>query len=117
MPHQVDVHVGGRIRLRRRELDMSQQQLGEKLGISFQQVQKYEKGTNRVGASRLWQIAEILNVHIRFFFEGLEGAPEAEEEHIQSRVIELAQLIETIRDEEVRKQVLNLIKACKGMEA
>ena len=67
----VDAHVGGRIRLRRMIICMSQEQLGEHLNITFQQVQKYEKGINRIGASRLQAIAEVLKVPISFFFEGL----------------------------------------------
>lgn len=68
-PNPIDVHVGGRIRMRRNMLGMSQEKLGESLGITFQQVQKYEKGTNRVGASRLQDIASILNTPVSFFFE------------------------------------------------
>ena len=68
-PNPIDVHVGGRIRMRRNMLGMSQEKLGEALGITFQQVQKYEKGTNRVVASRLQDIASILNAPPAFFFE------------------------------------------------
>ncbi len=78
MSHPVDVHVGGRIRQRRWMLGITQQDLAERLGVSFQQVQKYESGTNRVSASRLWMIAVLLGVPVTFFFEGLdaEGEPE-----------------------------------------
>jgi transcriptional regulator with XRE-family HTH domain len=69
-PNPVDRHVGNRIRMRRIMLEMSQEKLGEGLGLTFQQVQKYEKGTNRVGASRLQQISEVLQVPVSFFFEG-----------------------------------------------
>lgn len=69
-PHPVDRHVGNRIRMRRIMLEMSQSNLGEALGVAFQQVQKYEKGTNRVGASRLQQLTEVLQVPVSFFFEG-----------------------------------------------
>lgn len=72
-PNPTDVHVGGRIRLRRNMLGMSQEKLGEALGITFQQIQKYEKGTNRVGASRLQAIASIMNVPVAFFFDDLPG--------------------------------------------
>jgi transcriptional regulator with XRE-family HTH domain len=72
-PNPTDTHVGSRIRLRRNMLGMSQEKLGENLGITFQQVQKYEKGTNRVGASRLQAIANILGVPVAFFFEDLPG--------------------------------------------
>lgn len=72
MPHPVDVHVGKRIRHRRWLVGMTQQQLAESVGIKFQQIQKYETGANRVSASRLWDIADALDVDVSFFFEGLE---------------------------------------------
>jgi transcriptional regulator with XRE-family HTH domain len=72
MKHPVDVHVGKRIRHRRWMVGMTQQQLGEAVGIKFQQIQKYETGMNRVSASRLWDIAHAMDVPINFFFEGLE---------------------------------------------
>lgn len=73
MKHPVDVHVGKRIRHRRWMVGMTQQQLGDIVGIKFQQIQKYETGMNRVSASRLWDIAKALQVSISFFFEGLEA--------------------------------------------
>jgi transcriptional regulator with XRE-family HTH domain len=73
MKHPVDVHVGQRVRQRRWMLGMTQQQLAERVGIKFQQIQKYETGMNRVSASRLWDIAEALDVAVSYFFEGLEG--------------------------------------------
>ncbi|MCB1334205.1 MAG: helix-turn-helix transcriptional regulator [Roseivivax sp.] len=72
MTHPVDVHVGKRIRQRRWLIGMTQQQLAEHVGIKFQQIQKYETGANRVSASRLWDIADALDVPINFFFEGLQ---------------------------------------------
>jgi transcriptional regulator with XRE-family HTH domain len=69
-PNPTDKHVGSRVRMRRMMLAMSQEKLGDALGLTFQQVQKYEKGTNRIGASRLQQIAHILQVPVSFFFEG-----------------------------------------------
>ena len=72
-PNPTDKHVGSRVRMRRMMLGMSQEKLGDALGLTFQQVQKYEKGTNRIGASRLQQISHILQVPVSFFFE---GAPE-----------------------------------------
>jgi transcriptional regulator with XRE-family HTH domain len=69
-PNPIDKHVGSRVRMRRMMLSMSQEKLGDALGLTFQQVQKYEKGTNRIGASRLQQIAHILEVPVSFFFEG-----------------------------------------------
>ncbi|MEH6952015.1 helix-turn-helix domain-containing protein [Nitrobacter sp. NHB1] len=72
-PNPVDKHVGSRVRMRRIMLGMSQEKLGEALGLTFQQVQKYEKGTNRVGASRIQQISDILQVPVSFLFEGNPG--------------------------------------------
>lgn len=72
MKHPVDVHVGKRVRHRRWMVGMTQQQLGEAVGIKFQQIQKYETGMNRVSASRLWDIAEAMEVPVNFFFEGLD---------------------------------------------
>jgi transcriptional regulator with XRE-family HTH domain len=69
-PNPIDKHVGSRVRMRRMMLSMSQEKLGNSLGLTFQQVQKYEKGTNRIGASRLQQISHILQVPVAFFFEG-----------------------------------------------
>ncbi len=74
MKHHVDAHVGKRIRHRRWMVGMTQQQLADKVGIKFQQIQKYETGMNRVSASRLWDIADALGVQIAFFFEGLSEA-------------------------------------------
>ena len=84
-PNPIDIHVGSRVRLRRMMLGMSQEKLGEALGITFQQIQKYEKGANRVSASKLWDIARFFKVDIGYFFEGLmvarpgmaEGEPAA----------------------------------------
>lgn len=73
MRHPVDVHVGQRVRQRRWMVGMTQQALAERVGIKFQQIQKYETGTNRISASRLWDIAAALEVPVSFFFEGLEG--------------------------------------------
>jgi transcriptional regulator with XRE-family HTH domain len=72
-PNYIDVHVGSRIRMRRQLINMSQERLGELLGITFQQVQKYEKGTNRISASRIFYAAKTLGVPVQFFFDGLPG--------------------------------------------
>lgn len=74
-PNPVDIHVGSRVRLRRTMLGMSQEKLGESLGITFQQIQKYEKGTNRIGASRLQRISEVMTVPVSFFFEDAPTSP------------------------------------------
>jgi transcriptional regulator with XRE-family HTH domain len=73
-PNYIDVHVGSRIRMRRQIINMSQERLGELLGITFQQVQKYEKGSNRISASRLYYTAKTLGVPVQFFFEDLPGS-------------------------------------------
>ena len=72
-PKPVDLHVGNRLRMRRTLLGLSQEKLGEAIGLTFQQVQKYERGLNRIGASRLWDISRILDVPISFFFEDLDN--------------------------------------------
>jgi transcriptional regulator with XRE-family HTH domain len=72
-PNPVDKHAGGRVRMRRMMLGMSQEKLADAIGLTFQQVQKYEKGTNRMGSSRLQQIADVLKVPVTFFFEGAPG--------------------------------------------
>ena len=77
MTHPVDVHVGKRVRHRRWLIGMTQQQLAERVGIKFQQIQKYETGANRISASRLWDISDALDVPVSFFFEGLNEEEEA----------------------------------------
>lgn len=77
-PDPVDVYVGQRVRMRRIEINMSQEFLGEHIGVTFQQIQKYEKGANRIGASRIQQIGKILEVPTSFFFEGAPGGWEGE---------------------------------------
>lgn len=74
-PNPIDKHVGSRVRMRRMMVGMSQEKLGDSLGLTFQQVQKYEKGTNRIGASRMQQISNILQVPVAFFFEGAPNMP------------------------------------------
>lgn len=123
-PNPIDVHVGSRIRLRRNMLGLSQERLGESLGITFQQIQKYEKGTNRVGASRLQAIASILNTPVSYFFEGApedaeDGAGKAADDtapHVadflsSSEGIQLNRAFVKIADPKVRRKVLELVKA------
>lgn len=124
-PNPIDIHVGGRIRLRRNMLGMSQEKLGESLGITFQQIQKYEKGTNRVGASRLQAISSILNVPIAFFFEGAPGqdgeavtgmAEAASSDYVvdflnTSEGLQLNRSFVRIADARVRRRVIDLVKA------
>lgn len=98
MSHPVDVHVGQRVRQRRWMLGLTQQQLAERIGIRFQQVQKYETGENRMSASRLWDISNALRVPVAFFYEGLDGAAPAESgEAVQSGVLPDRESIELVR--------------------
>jgi transcriptional regulator with XRE-family HTH domain len=88
-PNPTDKHVGSRVRMRRKMLAMSQEKLGAALGLTFQQVQKYENGTNRMGASRLQQMSDILQVPVEFFFE---GAPNASAPHGSGSALSVAQI-------------------------
>lgn len=115
MPHPTDVHVGRRVREARTARGMSQSALAEKLGVSFQQVQKYEKGTNRIGSSRLWDICTVLDVPITYFFEGLKDGPETDDPQLARRTIKLAKEIEQIGDEALRGKILDLIRAAARM--
>jgi transcriptional regulator with XRE-family HTH domain len=118
-PNPIDVHVGGRVRLRRTVLGLSQEKLGAAIGLTFQQVQKYERGTNRIGASRLYDLSQVLDVPVAFFFEdyvtspGL-GEPPAtgyEAATMQRDALELMGSFQRILDPEMRRQVLDLTKA------
>jgi transcriptional regulator with XRE-family HTH domain len=119
IPNPTDVHVGKRIRLRRLFLGMNQETLANALGLTFQQVQKYEAGANRVAASRLSAIADTLRVPISFFFDGLQLADSRktpEEQETRQRMerpetIELVRLYYSIPDVEVRQRYLDLLKA------
>ena len=97
MSHPVDVHVGKRIRHRRWMIGTTQQQLAEKVGIKFQQIQKYETGMNRVSASRLWDIAHALGVDISFFFEGLENAASQTEGDMPNDILSDKEALELLR--------------------
>lgn len=122
-PNPIDIHVGSRIRLRRTMLGMSQEKLGESLGITFQQIQKYEKGTNRVGASRLQNISTILNVPVSFFFEDAPGdqnntgMAEANSSNYvvdflsSSEGLQLNRAFVKIADPKVRRRLVDLVKA------
>ncbi len=93
-PNPIDVHVGSRVRMRRNMLSMSQENLGDELGLTFQQVQKYEKGTNRIGASRLQQMSAILEVPVAFFFDGAPGrSGDAATKHVE-RTAEIVSTVE-----------------------
>jgi transcriptional regulator with XRE-family HTH domain len=123
-PNPIDIHVGSRIRLRRTMLGMSQEKLGESLGITFQQIQKYEKGTNRVGASRLQNISSILNVPVSFFFEdapgdhsGQSGMAEASSSNYvvdflsSAEGLQLNRAFVKIADPKVRRRLVDLVKS------
>ena len=124
-PNPVDKYVGSRVRMRRIMLGMSQEKLGESLGITFQQIQKYEKGTNRVGASRLQNISAILNVPVSFFFEDAPGAEpasasgsaEASSSNYvvdflsSSEGLQLNRAFVKINDPKVRRRIVDLVKA------
>ncbi|MBV7410487.1 helix-turn-helix domain-containing protein [Maritimibacter sp. DP1N21-5] len=98
MKHPVDVHVGKRVRHRRWMVGMTQQQLAERVGIKFQQIQKYETGMNRVSASRLWDISDALGVPVSFFFEGLEGGAERSmEQYLPDDILADKEALELIR--------------------
>ncbi|KPB01924.1 helix-turn-helix domain-containing protein [Ahrensia marina] len=124
VPNPIDIHVGSRIRLRRTMLGMSQEKLGESLGITFQQIQKYEKGTNRVGASRLQNIAGILNVPVSFFFEDAPGSEadlsggleETSTGYVvnflsSSEGLQLNRAFVNISDPKVRRRIIDLVKS------
>ena len=120
-PNPVDVHVGARVRLRRTLLGMSQERLGEALGLTFQQVQKYERGANRVGASRLFDLARALQVPVGFFFDDLPdgaaaGAPPAaatpDDDPMQRReTIELVRAFYRIQDPTARRRLFELTRS------
>ncbi|MCB5410290.1 helix-turn-helix domain-containing protein [Pseudogemmobacter faecipullorum] len=97
MKHPVDAHVGKRIRHRRWMLGMTQQQLADKVGIKFQQIQKYETGMNRVSASRLWDVSDALSVQISFFFEGLSEAGSEKPRHQQGDMMADKEALELVR--------------------
>ncbi|MFB9372687.1 helix-turn-helix domain-containing protein [Algimonas porphyrae] len=119
----VDVHVGARVRLRRQVMKMSQEKLGDQLGVTFQQVQKYERGTNRVGASRLWRLSQVLEVPVSYFFEGMTDQIEAGEfgENDQMPIVydfinssdgvALAKAVSQIKNKAVRRQILELARS------
>lgn len=122
-PNPTDIHVGKRLRLRRTLLGMSQEKLGVAVGLTFQQVQKYERGTNRIGASRLYELSKVLGVPVNYFFEempeadvpvasGLDdsavdfiGGPTVKRE-----TLELVRIYNSVNDSELRHNILNLVR-------
>jgi len=129
-PNPIDKHVGSRVRMRRMMLSMSQEKLGDALGLTFQQVQKYEKGTNRIGASRLQQIANILQVPVAFFFEGapdLSGRGPAGKDAPSATYVAdflatsdglaLTKAFMRIDDPKLRRRIVDLVEQIAGEEA
>jgi transcriptional regulator with XRE-family HTH domain len=137
-PNPIDVHVGRRLRLRRTLLGMSQERLGQLLGLTFQQIQKYERGVNRIGSSRLYELGQILDVPISFFFDDMsdsEGAQDllapglAEEaaefafdvprepQFDKRETLELVRAYNRIADPAVRKRLFELTKALANFHA
>jgi transcriptional regulator with XRE-family HTH domain len=128
-PNPTDKHVGSRVRMRRMMLGMSQEKLGDALGLTFQQVQKYEKGTNRIGASRLQQIAHFLQVPVSFFFEGAPDLPagpagtmEAASPSYVSEFLAtsdglaLTKAFMRIKDPKLRRRIVDLVSQIAGEE-
>lgn len=130
-PNPMDVHVGSRVRLRRILLGISQEKLGERLGLTFQQIQKYEKGVNRIGASRLFDMARVLGVQIQYFYDDAPIASENEHgqivgfaersgddylvEFLNSREgVELNRAFTRIADSRVRRSIIELVRAMAG---
>jgi transcriptional regulator with XRE-family HTH domain len=120
----IDAQVGNRVRIRRMLIGMSQEKLGDLLGLTFQQVQKYEKGVNRIGAGRLYEVSRILGVPIDFFYESVagaaseaggfaesEGAPPVMEFVSSGEGLQLSLAFMKIKDPKVRKRVLDLVKS------
>ena len=127
-PNPIDIHVGSRVRLRRMMLGMSQEKLGESLGITFQQIQKYEKGTNRIGASRIQHISRVLSVPVSFFFDGAPGVnsdqPRVGDAEPPNYLvdflattdgIQLNKAFVRIKDAKLRRRVIDLVRAMAGI--
>lgn len=126
----IDVHVGGRVRLRRMLLGMSQEKLGERLGLTFQQIQKYEKGVNRIGASRLFDMARVLGVPIQFFYDEVPngdsteatGMADVSTEYVPDLIttregFELNKAFARIPDARVRRAVVELVRSLANEES
>jgi transcriptional regulator with XRE-family HTH domain len=137
-PNPIDVHVGRRLRLRRTLLGMSQERLGQLLGLTFQQIQKYERGVNRIGSSRLYELGQILDVPISFFFDDMPDGEEAQEllatglaeepaefafeearapQFDKRETLELVRAYNRIADPVVRKRLFELTKALANFHA
>lgn len=124
-PHPIDIHVGGRLRLRRLAVGLSQERLAKSIGITFQQIQKYERGTNRIVASRLHDLARVLNVPIGFFFSEMnedqlpDSTPTPRDEAVafthdlmgERETLELVRSYYNIGDPRIRKRLFDLVKS------
>jgi transcriptional regulator with XRE-family HTH domain len=115
-PHPVDTHVGIRIRMRRKELGVSQERLADSLGITFQQVQKYERGANRVSASKLWEIATALRTPVSYFYDGLSDRESATAQRdaaqdflLSTDGIELMAAFPRISEPAIRRKIVELV--------
>ncbi|WP_300381723.1 helix-turn-helix domain-containing protein [Henriciella sp.] len=130
LPSKIDHLVGQRLRWRRRELRLTQEQLGEKLGLTFQQVQKYEKGVNRISAGRLYELSTVLDIPVLYFYEGAEdylGLPEggfnedaepaAPLPLMDQEAMELLAAFQQIEDESLRKSLLATIRAAAAVNS
>lgn len=125
-PHPIDVHVGRRLKMRRMELGVSQEKLAAAIGLTFQQVQKYEKGKNRIGAGRLRQIAEALKAPEAFFFEGAPGRTKSSGKALSadfvrdfissSEGLALAKAFMTIKSKMLRRSIATLVEDLAGQE-
>ncbi len=116
-PHPVDIHVGKKLRARRTVLGMSQEAIGEAVGITFQQVQKYERGLNRIGSSRLYEFSCLLGVNVSHFFEGLQkslsevATEESVSEHLNNKeILTLVRAYSGIKAPSLQKKMLSLLK-------
>ena len=126
MADETDLHVGKRLRRRRRLLGMTQQDLATQVGVRFQQIQKYECGANRITASRLYELAKAMNVSVQYFFDGIPaaGTPDAanDAERLESDILSQKETLELVRayyrlDERPRRRLLELAKALEGDSA
>ena len=123
-PNPIDRHVGLRIRLRRKELGISQEKLAESIGLTFQQVQKYERAANRVSASKLWEVARALETSISYFYEGLptdgelryQAGPKLEDFLLTTEGMELARYFPQIQQSGVRRQIVELVRTMASDE-
>ena len=119
-PHPIDVHVGSRVRLRRTLAGLSQTALGEALGLTFQQIQKYEHGVNRVSASKLWKLTQVLDVPLSFFFDGVAedqaGPTPSDSDRLHKReTLEFVRAYYRITDPKARHSLFELVKALAKM--